>query len=58
MKSSIPTSPHPHKIKEGRLNRVIKQIFRAGSTNTEIIPASIYLLKVNNRNTRTRFEIC
>ena len=23
-----------------------------------IYPAGIYLLKVNNRNTRTRFEIC
>ena len=25
---------------------------------TTIIPAGIYLLKVNNRNTRTRCEIC
>ena len=24
----------------------------------ELIPAGIYLLKVNNRNTRTRCEIC
>ena len=25
---------------------------------TENIPADIYLFKLNNRNTRTRFEIC
>ena len=27
-------------------------------TSLNVIPASIYLLKVNNRNTRTRCEIC
>ena len=28
------------------------------SNNTEIYPVGIYLLKVNNRNTRTRCEMC
>ena len=28
------------------------------STFSSVIPAGIYLLKVNNRNTRTRCEIC
>ena len=27
-------------------------------TNTTALPAGIYLLKVNNKNTRTRCEIC
>ena len=27
-------------------------------TRTKLIPAGIYLFKVNNRNTRTRYEIC
>ena len=27
-------------------------------TDTSYIPTGIYLLKVNNRNTRTRREIC
>ena len=26
--------------------------------NITVIPASIYMLKVNNKNTRTRYEIC
>ena len=28
------------------------------TANNKIYPAGIYLLKVNNRNTRTRCEIC
>ena len=31
---------------------------RIKKTGAELGPAGIYLLKVNNRNTRTRCEIC
>ena len=42
------------------LNRVLTLVWKS-KTNTfdeSINPAGIYLLKVNNRNTRTRCELC
>ena len=40
---------------------LFNQYFNHNKHNTDSIskyPAGIYLLKVNNRNTRARFEIC
>ena len=35
-----------------------KKIFKNDNKNLMDNPANIYLLKVNNRNTRKRYEIC
>ena len=37
---------------------MIKTIIVINNNNKVLIPAGIYLLKVNNRNTRTWSEIC
>ena len=43
-------------IQELKFSRYFLSIEK--DTNKRIIPAGIYLLKVKNRNTRTRCEIC
>ena len=35
-----------------------RQFQRQSKGSSKYVPAGIYLLKVNNRNTRTRCEIC
>ena len=43
------------------LQNIISKIyfhFSVASFGANTVPAGIYLLKVNNRNTRTRCEIC
>ena len=40
------------------LDRVLNAPLFDRVLNASVLPAGIYLLKVNNRNTRTRCEIC
>ena len=40
-------------------NRIVKSHFKINIKETrEYVPASIYLIKINNRNTRKRCEVC
>ena len=47
-----------HQVSQRYFLNIISEDTVAMTKSSIFLPAGIYLLKVNNRNTRTRYEIC
>ena len=54
----VPHVPRNHQVDLRSNNKLMCPRFRLKVCQTDTSPVGIYMFKVNNRNTRTRCEIC